>query len=165
MPQLTYPYQRQLLSEWCWSATAGSIAGFYRAGVALSQCAIADLVFKSPSCAGGVPNAGRNQPQSLDVPLRRLSNLGRIVSGRLLFTALAAEIDQGRPIGLRIQWVDQPGAGHMIALSGYDGSTRMVMVEDPKFGRGMFAYDILSQRYLGRGFWSFTYLTRRQSNV
>jgi len=159
MPQLTtYPYQQQRLSEWCWCAAAASIAGWYRQRD-VSQCEVAEIVF-GVACVGDTPLDSLNEPKPLDLPLRRLKNLAAVLDGAVSFEQVTHMIDQGRPVGVRIQWVDAPGVGHMVALSGYDVSLRAVMVEDPKFGQQQCAYEGFRDSYLGHGFWSFTYVTR-----
>jgi papain like cysteine protease AvrRpt2 len=165
MAQLPYPYAVQVMSEWCWCAAAASIGGFYRQTNALSQCAVADLVFGSGSCVATAPKPSLNLPKPLDAPLRKLKNLSQVRDGSLQFEDMAKEIDQGRPVGIRIQWSDEPGVGHMIVLSGYDRPTASVMVEDPKFGQAIWSFGAVAKLYRGRGFWSFTYLTRKHPNV
>src|SRR5688572_16079742 len=110
MPQLDYPYQKQQLSEWCWCAAGASIGAWYRK-IDMPQCGVADLVFGKPCCASGVPSPQFNEPRPLDAPLRKLKNLAAVLDGGLAFDQLTAQIDQGRPVGVRVQWNDLPGVG------------------------------------------------------
>jgi len=73
---------------------------------------------------------------------------------------LSVEIAAGRPIGVRIQWVQ--GGGHFVTISGY--SDDVVEVSDPWYGDSPVDYLTFKTRYQGIGRWSHSYRTARTSS-
>jgi Papain-like cysteine protease AvrRpt2 len=162
MGQLDYPYEPQEKTEWCWCAASASVAQFYRKDSKWTQCKIAELILnRSDCCNDGPGGAVCNEPRPLDKSLRKLNHLRNVLYGHISFEAVKKQIDQQQPIGVRISWLDQPGAGHVLVISGYDANAGTVTVEDPMFGRKQhYAYDQLVDQYIANGYWSVTYLTQ-----
>jgi Papain-like cysteine protease AvrRpt2 len=162
MGQLDYSYEPQQKTEWCWCAVTASVSQFYRKDVKWTQCKIAKLILNRNDCCDDGPDGTVcNEPRPLDKSLRQLNHLKNVLNGHISFDAVAKQIDQLQPIGVRISWPDQPGAGHVLVISGYDKDVRTVAVEDPMFGRNQhYAYDLLIDQYITNGYWSVTYLTQ-----
>ena len=100
----------------------------------------------------------------LDEPLRQLNHLQDVLDGHIAPSSLEEQLEQRQPVGVRISWPDQPGAGHVLVISGYDQYTGTAMLEDPKYGRKQhYSYELLIDQYITNGYWSFTYLTQKNS--
>ena len=165
MAQLDYLYEPQQKTEWCWCAVTASVARFYRKDAKWTQCKIARLTLNRTDCCDS-DSVGSvcNEPKPVDEPLLKLNHLEDVLNGHIGFDAVAEQIEQKKPVGVRISWPDQPGAGHVLVISGYDRDARTVTVEDPMFGRKQhYAYDLLVDQYISNGYWSVTYLTRMNS--
>jgi hypothetical protein len=78
------------------------------------------------------------------------------------FTDVQAEIDNGRPLGVRIGW--SGGGGHFNVLSCYTWRRRpslhSVQVEDPWYGTSVWDYDAFRTAYQGSGSWTNSYKTQ-----
>jgi len=159
----TIPRQEQ--SNWCWSATSLGVHQYYDRTNGTRQCEAANRILgRTDACSNPVP-AAANVPWFLDKALDSFGNLnGSIVSGTLIYTAVKAEIDGGRPLGTRIGWAG--GGGHFMVIEGYrDGgaaATREVAIHDPIYGESQYAYDSYRTAYLGTAGnnWTHSYKTR-----
>lgn len=156
--QLAFDCERQRQSQWCWAAVSVSISRYYRPASAWTQCALVSAELDQPGCC----EDGRpcDEPWYLERALARVGHSdGGLAAGALSFPEIKAEIDAGRPIGVRIGW--QGGGGHFVVIEGYsreeDG---LLEVEDPLEGHAQVTRDALRHRYGGSGEWTHTYRTR-----
>ena len=158
---VTISVQRQLQSNWCWAACASSASGFFDQASVWGQCAVVNAELDTKQCCadGGSPKC--NVPWYLDRALRRTGNFARKSDGPARWDTVRAEIDAGRPVGVRIGWFG--GGGHFVMITGYRaaGGAREVDVQDPWTGTSHITMDVLAKRYKNRGKWTHTYLTRR----
>lgn len=155
--------QSQQQSEWCWSAVAVSISLFYNPAGNWVQCSLVNAELRQTSCCQSGASAPCNQPWYLDSALQRTANLDHLASGAASFAQSSSQVQQGRPLGVRIGWAG--GGGHFIAISGYDDSdpaNLFVYVCDPNPGVGpsWVSYNSLVNAYQGTGHWTTCYYTR-----
>jgi Papain-like cysteine protease AvrRpt2 len=153
--------QHQLQTNWCWAACSTSASAFYDPKSTWGQCGLVNAELKQKGCCGAGDGADCNQPWYLDRALKRTGNLARKSDGPARFETVRAEIDAGRPVGVRIGWFG--GGGHFVMITGYRaaGGAREVDVQDPWTGTSHIAIDTLTNSYKSRGKWTHTYLTRR----
>ena len=84
----------------------------------------------------------------------------REVHGPILFPAIKEEIDNNRPICVRVEW-NEEGA-HFLCITGYGHSPSggEVLITDDPFhgGPSRLAYADMCTNYKGHGKWSHTLL-------
>jgi hypothetical protein len=158
MPVLNFPMQQQQMSEWCWAAVASSTSVFFRDPSVWRQCDLASDQLSVPNCCTAM-SVACNRQWLLEAALSRIAHLNAVrgVPGSL--SAVSGEIDAGRPVGARIQWRGS-GAGHFVVVEGYDLAQNLCFVRDSLFGPSAPTFETLRTNYLGRGFWSHSYLMR-----
>ncbi|HTQ15384.1 MAG TPA: C39 family peptidase [Rhizomicrobium sp.] len=132
---LAFTMQKQLQDNWCWAATASSVAAYYRDPDNPSQCDLAKKYIQNSCCPKGQPNLPActcNEPYQLITPLQVLGRSnGDAQPGALDFDSIATEIDAGRPVCIRIDI--NPPNGHFLVIIGYDRSTGDVYLCDPEY--------------------------------
>ena len=78
------------------------------------------------------------------------------------FTDLRTELDNGRPLGVRIGW--SGGGGHFNVVSCYTWNLlrrgRTIQIEDPWYGTSVWDYDTFRTAYQGSGSWTHSYRTK-----
>lgn len=142
---------------WCWAAVAACIARYYQPGKNFQQCEIAKDCLESPCCTSP---SSCNQMWNLEDALDAVGHsAGGPTFGTLDMTAIAQEINAGRPIGCLIKW--EGGRGHFVAICGYDVNTMDVLVLDPASNLRPVPLDVLTYEYDGSGNWDSYYLTRQ----
>jgi hypothetical protein len=153
--------QHQFQSNWCWAACSSSTSAFYDPASTWGQCGIVNAELKEKGCCGDGKSPKCNVPWYLDRALTRTGNFARKSDGPARWETVRAEIDAGRPVGVRIGWFG--GGGHFVMITGYRaaGGAREVDVQDPWTGSSRITMDVLAKSYKNRGKWTHTYLTRR----
>jgi Papain-like cysteine protease AvrRpt2 len=137
--------ERQELSNWCWAAIAAALARHFKTGE-FRQDEIAQIVER------------RNTTAALDDALRRVGCVGRWSPGRPPFEHIAAEIAQGRPLCVCIQW--QSGDAHYVVVTGCHTDTREIVIEDSLHGPSVHPFDEFPRSYRGsRAVWRGVYWT------
>jgi hypothetical protein len=124
--ELDITMQAQQKTNWCWAASANTIADWYGYNYSQNQ----------------ICNAAFNRTQGFDCPnwqatLGNVQNAldwagisrGSYVNGWLYYSTVQAEINADRPIETRIQW--SSGGGHMHVVYGYDTANSWVYWGDP----------------------------------
>ena len=151
-----YPLDPQEESEWCWAAVAQSVAKYFDES-AQSQCAIAGLVMKDGNCCDNP--VGCNEPAALTKALTKVGKPPELVNRPLIPRELQKELDEHRPVCIRIGW--DGGGGHFVVITGYQVLTSgalHVNVADPLYPNCTIDYDELSTSYHGDGQWTHSYL-------
>jgi len=157
--RLAFTMQHQQQTNWCWAATAASVASFYDAATRWSQCRVAGTNTGFSDCCGGGASGHCNVASVLTTPLTIVGHLASWQSGSVAFGTVRSQIDANTPVCLRIGW--SGGGGHFIAIDGYlQGSTRFVSVDDPWYGPSDVAVTTLGGTYQGSGSWTHTYFVR-----
>ena len=145
-------------TEWCWAAVSTSVALFYSAKSAWTQCTLVNQGLAQQACCTEGTSVACNQPFKLSSALDIVEHLASDFGGPLTFAAIAAQIDGGFPVGVCIDWTG--GGGHFVTIDGYDPNGEMIDVEDPLFGHSHVPLASFPARYQGGGTWAWTYLTR-----
>ena len=154
---LAFAMQPQAMTNWCWSAVATSIGLFYATGQ-WTQCAVVNTVLQKTTCCTTAGASECNVPSYLELSFAVTKSFGSKVSGKPLLTAVSAEIDAGRPLGLRVGW--SGGGGHFLAVYGYASNTQMLNIADSIYGSSVQAFATFPSTYHGGGTWTHTYYTK-----
>lgn len=148
--------QAQQADYWCWAATTFSVSSFYDLQSDRTQCQIASTCLTQPCCAAPAPS---DKPFVLEVPLQTTGHLqGDPFPGPASRAQIQAEIDQSRVVCCFIDWSDF--TGHFVTIASYDWRTDDLVIDDPLYARSTTPYEVLLASYLGRGSWTYTYLTQ-----
>jgi papain like cysteine protease AvrRpt2 len=156
---LAFAMQTQQQSNWCWSAVAVSVAGFYGTpNPTPQQCDLASQELSAACCPAG-SNAACDVPWYLDKALQRVAHLNTWASGSAVMAVIQGEIKGDRPLGVRIAW--STGGGHFVVVSGYatPPTGDLVTVEDPIWGQSTLLLAVFQASYQGSGSWSHSYWT------
>lgn len=161
---LAFENEPQAHQNWCWAAVAVSVARFYDAGTAWTQCRVANAELDRSDCCGAGGTGACDVPGFLHTSLGRVGHLDRWNAAASSFQAVATEVDRGNPLCARVAW-DQGGA-HFVAVSGYSGggvrrATGVVSVADPWYGNSDVPYSEFRERYRGSGAWTHSYICQR----
>lgn len=147
--------QHQKQTQWCWAAVTSSVATFYRQS-AWTQCRVVSTGLGQGACCSGGDSSSCNRPWYLDKALAGVGSLSSFAAGALTLADLGAEIDQGRPVAVRVGWAT--GGGHFLSLSGCSDQN-VVDVQDPWYGKSTVDYNAFRLRYQGGGRWTHSYRT------
>jgi hypothetical protein len=160
-PADTVPFQvqPQVQTQWCWAAVSASIAAYFDAGTAWSQCQVASAEWGGAPCCTDGGSRACNRQNVLDGPLARVGHLRQLANGYLAPNAVAAEMRAGLPLPIRVQWAS--GGGHFVAINGIrmTGAGVQLMVTDPIYGQSVVLGDaLLHNGYLSAGGrWTHSY--------
>jgi len=160
---LAFPMQDQFQNNWCRSAVSVSVDDFFGSPTTWTQCQMANRELAQNSCCLNGISFACDQPWYLDRALVRVGRLSTVYGGRPNNARLFSEIDQRRPVALRIQW-NGTSNGHFVAVTGYDDSNPgnpMLEIDDPFYGHSTLEAASFPASYqsLG-GAWTHTYETR-----
>jgi hypothetical protein len=159
---LCFTMQPQQQTQWCWSATATSVALYYNAASTWTQCSLVNAELGRSDCCTSPGSSDCNQPWTLNTVLTRVGHLASFAGGSTSFADVVTEIDNGRPLGVRIGW--SGGGGHFNIIACYTSGIlirlRSVHVEDPWYGSSVWDYDTFRTAYQGTGSWTHSYKTR-----
>lgn len=161
--KLPFAMQSQQQTEWCWAAVAASVAGYFGSagpsGGLWQQCDVVNSELAQSTCCVNGASAACNNPWYLDRALSLVGHLaGSPTPGAIPFANVQGEVDNNRPVGVRIGWYG--GGGHFVVLSGYDdnGGAQFVDVDDPWYGPSVADYSVFATAYQSAGSWTDTYL-------
>ena len=159
---LCFTMQAQEQTQWCWSATATSVARYYNAASTWTQCSLVNAELGRSDCCTNPSSSSCNQPWTLNTVLTRVGHLASFTGTTTTFTDLRTELDNGRPLGVRIGW--SGGGGHFNVVSCYTWHLlrrgRTIQIEDPWYGTSVWDYDTFRTAYQGSGSWTHSYRTK-----
>ena len=159
---LCFTMQHQEQTQWCWSATATSVALYYNAASGWTQCSLVNAELGRNDCCASPSSANCNQPWTLNTVLTRVGHLANFSNGVTSFADVRTEIDNGRPLGVRIGW--SGGGGHFNVIACYTSTlllrSQTVQIEDPWYGTSVWDYDTFRTAYQGTGSWTHSYKTQ-----
>ena len=155
---LAFVLEQQQEAYWCWAAVATSIAMYYGAGSAWTQCALANAELGQTTCCEDGGTGECNVPWYLDRALERVAHLRSVSMSKAAWAEVTREIDAARPICARIGW--SGGGGHFVVVGGYDSAAGMIDVKDPFYGDSSVAHGTFPGSYLGGGSWTHSYTTQ-----
>lgn len=152
-------------SLWCWAAMGESIARYYDPNSRWTQCRLANRLRRpgeegSDCCTGGGHQC--NWMRTMDEVFREIGHLREPRrDGPISFEEIGREIDQGRPICVRVTPQNQ---GHFVAIAGVErvGGVDKILVNDPARRDSKVPYTEFLTYYEGLSSWTHTYLTRRE---
>ena len=94
--------------------------------------------------------------------LTRVGRLASFSGGSTTFADARTEIDNGRPLGVRIGW--SGGGGHFNIIGCYTLNSLLglqsVQIEDPWYGTSVWDYNTFRTAYQGSGSWTHSYKTQ-----
>lgn len=151
---LDFVLSRQERESWCWAACAGGVSAYYDSSSQWTQCRVAGATLEQADCC----EAGAcDRPCYVHRALEATGNLARRFEGQISRKLLIAELRQGRPVVIRIQY---PELGHFVVIDGYRAAGT-VRVRDPADqSTHKVQFGALRHRYNRLGKWSHTYFTR-----
>ena len=149
--------QPQKQSEWCWAATAASVAQYFDPTTTLEQCDVVNILENVSDCCANP--SSYNQPADLASAIQTVGCLRLSLDRALTFDELRQEIDAGRPVCAGIAW--DSGGGHAVLITAYNvlsSGSHHIHVEDPLNPSGDVDFDEFSNAYHGDGKWEATEL-------
>lgn len=157
---LPFNMEKQKQSQWCWAAVAVSVARFFQASSAFTQCRVANAELGTNVCCANP--AACNFDHTLETALAQVGHFRDVAHEPLPFSDVQGEINAARPLGCRIGWFG--GGGHFVILHGASvasaGGTvkRWVAVADPLFGPSDYQLINFTGAYhQGEGEWTHSY--------
>ncbi len=114
---LRFTMQQQQQTQWCWAAVSVSVNLFYHPASGQTQCAVANVAMGQTTCCQDGSTAQCNQPWFLDQALQIVANLNAWSPGKATLTKVKNQINNCRPLCLRIGW--NGGGGHFVTMYGY----------------------------------------------
>ena len=153
--RINFAMQHQEQTNWCWAAVAASVSAFFNPNTTWTQCAIVNAELGRNDCCTNGSSANCNKPWYLDRALTRTGNLVSMSSGAGTLSDVEQEIDNNRPLCVRIGW--NGGGGHFVALDGYNHASNMVAVDDPFYGASDVDIAVFQTAYYGSGAWTHSY--------
>jgi len=153
--RINFIMQQQQCGQWCWAAAAVSVCAFFNPNQTWTQCSLVNAEFNRPDCCVVGCSQACNQPWYLSNALQRTGNYVALASGVCTMNQIKQEIDNNRPLCVRIEW--NGGGGHIVAIDGYNQSLDMVAVDDPSAGSSDIDLTIFQTAYQGVGTWTHSY--------
>jgi|HubBroStandDraft_1064217.scaffolds.fasta_scaffold101489_2 hypothetical protein len=154
---LHFRIQRQQQAEWCWAAVAASVERFFDKDSELEQCQVANKVFNQRKNRCCKDPSAYDVPEELEVALQKIHKWRNTLRGPLTFEQVQEEIDRGRPVCVRIQWLS--GGGHFVVVRGYrllSSGAQQLYVADPENPSNLVDYNEFKVAYYGEGTWAET---------
>jgi hypothetical protein len=156
--------EQQLKSRWCWGALACAIAGYYET-MNVQQAQLAGELIKDSDTGHEIyaleDRQEKNVNFKLDVVLKYVGCFSHWSAGKPNFDRLKFEINQGRPLCVRLEWFK--GGAHYIMIKGYDWEKGTVLIDDPLHGLDRMPFENFPEKYRVSGaVWTETYWTNRQ---
>lgn len=152
-----FTMQPQTQSNWCWAAVATSTSLFYLPTSSWTQCTVANgALARTDCCATPYPC---NVTWFLDSALTVTGNY--VSMGGPSVSAVAAELQAGRPVGARVGWAG--GGGHFVVIIGFSNymKTEYFTIDDPFYGAsGIRVMMFELGYYQGSGTWTHNYYTK-----
>ena len=180
---MPFPIEQQQQDQWCWDAVSDSVDHYFNPNSTLNQCRVAQQVLATDADCCNNPGADAcNRTEKLQVALGDLGRLNKTLvipsdcvgtpfSSLNDFAGIKSEIDNGRPVGVRIQWFGGT-KGHFVVICAYKefaSGFRTVDIADPFYGEligdeyfGIWTidFDQFPAAYQGGGDWTATFLVK-----
>ncbi len=159
---LCFVMQHQEQTQWCWSATATSVALYYNGASTWTQCTLVNAELGRSDCCTNPSSGDCNKPWTLSTALTRVGHLASVSGSSTSFANVRTELDNRRPLGVRIGW--SGGGGHFNVIGCYTWNSLLrlqsVEIEDPWYGTSVWDYDTFRTAYQGSGSWTHSYKTQ-----
>lgn len=159
---ISFVMQEQCYSNWCWAASAASVAAYYDANTPWQQCTIAIKELHRPDCCQ-YPCHQDSRPfnviNTLGSPLHRVRRLATVKFRQALRQEVRQELSSKRPVCARSEW--QGGGSHFIVIAAYSEISDKLSVYDSLYGFSHMLFDRFCDSYWpGRGQWTHSYFTK-----
>lgn len=162
--RLVFTMEHQVQTNWCAFASTVSVAKYYNAGSAWTQCSLVNDQKALATCCGaaGSDTATCNQGAWPDQTLTRVGHFRDLVNAALTVDQVRLALQAGNPIVLDTRWADN--SGHALAVSGRfrnAAGVDYVCVADPWYGYSDVPYTTFRDAYQGQGRWTRSYRTKK----
>jgi hypothetical protein len=158
---LDFKMEKQEKDNWCWAATAKSVSHFYKHDSSWTQCRIAQQAFPDKHCPCAAPDSCDKQ-WYLEHALSTTSNFS-CYTDPLTFDAIENELEGGRVIGARTEWIDWGvRRGHFVVIYGCwrtAAGGKYLKIRDPFYVESESDIAGFSTSYRTSGKWTHSYLT------
>ena len=154
----TFQMEKQIEPNWCWAAVSVSVGRYFFPQSTSTQCKVAGTVLSRTDCCA--EPAACNQPAHLEAGLKAVNRPPNILVRALTFDEIRKQIDQQRPVCVRIAWNGGP-RGHFVVISGYQllrSGIQQINVADPFYADSSIDYNDFVFDYQGNGQWTATFL-------
>lgn len=152
------PHQDE--SQWCWCAVTVGVNHHFDKSFALSQCQTAAIVLGVADACSRPGDDDINTLFALDDSLKKFGHLKAMKVGSLPFAAIRQEIDDKRPVGVRILFLET-GTAHFTVIRGYRTEpVPILLIDDPLYDESEWSYQEFVASYKGSGEWRHSYLTQ-----
>jgi hypothetical protein len=164
--RLPVKVEQQLKSRWCWAAIASAVASWYQT-MRIGQVQVVDSLLADVNAGKGLYTKEelleRNVNFKLDVALKFVHCFSHWTIGKPAFERVQFEINQGRPLGVRLEWFK--GGAHYILVNGYNDQDGSIMIEDPLHGPHVLDFNRFPANYRESGaVWTETFFTNKLVN-
>ena len=154
---------QQLRSRWCWAAIASALATYYQT-MFITQVQIVDCLLSDFDGGNDLYSnedlLERNVNFKLDVALKFVNCFSHWTIGKPAFERIQFEINQGRPLGVRLEWFK--GGAHYILVNGYNDQDGSIMIEDPLHGPHVQDFNLFPGNYRESGaVWTESFFTNK----
>jgi hypothetical protein len=158
---LPFTMQTQMQTNWGWAAITASVAAYYNPLSTCTQCSLANWAFSMTTCC--LPSSAAlppcNSPYDIRSALTHTGNLRQAISSAMTFADVAAEIDAGRPVVVRLVW-ESVTAGHDVVIVGYDKVAQSITVKDSFYSTSVLLFRSFPVNYKGASAWTSTFTTQ-----
>lgn len=153
--RINFVMQNQQQWNWCWAAVAASVSAFFNPSTTWTQCGIVNAELGRNDCCPPGSNPVCDVVWWLDRALTRTGNFVSMSAGAGSMQDITQEIDNNRPLCVRIGW--SGGGGHFLAIDGYNKNLGMIAVDDPASGASDINLTVFQTAYQGSGSWTHSY--------
>ncbi len=162
--KLAFTMETQTQTQWCWAAVSTSISQFFHTTSTWTQCSVANSAWSRSDCCGSGAGGLCNNPWYLNSALEIVDAFDRMTSAVENFATSKSEIDSGRPLCLRVGWLN--GGGHFLSIIGWKktpSGTEYYNVDDPIYGNQTILKSALETNYRGSGTWTHSYFVTKNA--
>lgn len=159
-PVVSFDLQVQLENQWCWLATASSIASYYQGNASPAkwvQCKLANDLLNQTTCCIDGSTPGCDMPGYPQDALAHTGNLDQHYDVPFGVGHIAEALSFDRPL---VAGMFATNVGHSVVITGIHPNTT-VDVQDPSNGRkSTLSYNTLLRSYDGSMEWRVTRSTK-----
>jgi hypothetical protein len=146
----------------CWAAAAASTVNYLAGRRSLRKCEVAQDRRPPPAAVDCCATLDQCDVEgSVSQSLRKRQRLRRVDQGKPLIQTIKDEIDNDKPVCVRIEWLST-SVGHFVVITGYSGvpGSEMIQVKDPLFTDRSVDFDSFPAQYEEGADWTHTIFTK-----
>ncbi|MEO8052655.1 MAG: C39 family peptidase [Acidobacteriota bacterium] len=151
----------------CWAATAASAVNYLDTATHLKKCEVAQDRRPPPAAVDCCATLDQcDVVGSVSQSLHNRRRFRRMDQGKPPIQTIKDEIDNDKPVCVRIQWLNIPVGGepqgHFVAITGYSGGpgSEKIQVKDPLFTDRSIDFDSFPAQYEEGADWTHTIFTK-----